>query len=92
MADTTLTLPAEQRSAAAPLKFVFMAVVLGLLFAAPWFLYPIFLMKVLCFALFRGGLQPPPRLYGAPLLRPRRLLRRGRLLHRPCRQGLGLVA
>ena len=40
----------------------------------------------------RLRLQPAARLYRPAVVRPRGLLRRRRLFHRPCGQGLGLAA
>ncbi len=54
MADTNLALPVE-RSTVAPYKILFLVMAIVLLVAAPWFFYPIFLMKVLCFALFAAA-------------------------------------
>lgn len=54
MADTTLALSPE-KSGVTPVKLLLLLVALGLLVAAPFFLYPLFLMKVLCFALFAAA-------------------------------------
>lgn len=45
-------LASAEASGRANLRLVLSVIVLGLLLAAPFFVYPIFLMKVLCFALF----------------------------------------
>ena len=52
---TTLGLGTAGRPASAPLKLVILAAALGVLAAAPFFFYPIFLMKILCFALFAAA-------------------------------------
>lgn len=54
MSSTALATPAA-RARATPLKLVLLVLALGALIAAPWFLYPIFLMKILCFALFAAA-------------------------------------
>ncbi|WP_279480836.1 branched-chain amino acid ABC transporter permease [Aureimonas sp. SK2] len=54
MSETTMTLPRE-RSAARLTGFVLFAIVLAGLVVAPFLVYPIFLMKVLCFALFAAS-------------------------------------
>ncbi|WP_165224734.1 branched-chain amino acid ABC transporter permease [Affinirhizobium pseudoryzae] len=59
MARTSSTAPAvlagadkTEPAAASGLKLVLGVIALGILIAVPFFVYPIFLMKVLCFALF----------------------------------------
>jgi len=56
---------------------------------APWVLYPVFVMKVLCFALFRLRVQPADRLRRVAVVRPCGLFRRRRLRRGPHRQGVG---
>jgi branched-chain amino acid transport system permease protein len=51
--DTTLALPARRPAAA--LRTVALLAALGLLAVAPFVFYPIFLMKILCFALFAAA-------------------------------------
>lgn len=53
MTTAALSLPATRRIA--PLKAILLLIAIGALLAAPWFLYPLFLMKVLCFALFAAS-------------------------------------
>ncbi|WP_210184153.1 branched-chain amino acid ABC transporter permease [Aureimonas jatrophae] len=53
MVDTTLALPARRPAAA--LRTVALLAALGLLAVAPFVFYPIFLMKILCFALFAAA-------------------------------------
>ncbi|MBB5703164.1 branched-chain amino acid transport system permease protein [Ochrobactrum daejeonense] len=59
MADTALKTTAESHGATAPTMNGLSAVVLGIalvgLLAAPFAVYPIFLMKMLCFALFASA-------------------------------------
>ena len=50
-------LPADIRLATPRHHVVIFAVLFGLLLVAPFLLYPVFLMKVLCFALFAGALN-----------------------------------
>ncbi|PZM07382.1 branched-chain amino acid ABC transporter permease [Rhizobium tubonense] len=52
MADITETIPTEKSGIAASVQAGFLIVGLLLLVLAPFFFYPIFLMKLLCFALF----------------------------------------
>jgi branched-chain amino acid transport system permease protein len=55
--DTQAAAP-ETKSAGAPLHHVLIfAALLGLMLVAPFVLYPVFLMKVLCFALFASALN-----------------------------------
>jgi len=49
---TDLTLSRESGGAAGPLQWALLAVAIAALLAAPFVVYPIFLMKILCFALF----------------------------------------
>jgi branched-chain amino acid transport system permease protein len=51
--DTTLALPARRPAAA--LRTAALLAALGLLAVAPFVFYPIFLMKILCFALFAAA-------------------------------------
>ncbi len=53
MSTAALSLPTSRRIA--PLKAILLLIAIGALLAAPWFLYPLFLMKVLCFALFAAS-------------------------------------
>ena len=62
------------------------------LLAAPFFVYPVFLMKALCFALFACAFNLLLGYAGLLSLRPRHVLRLRGLFLRPCRQGLGLAA
>ncbi|WP_185984973.1 branched-chain amino acid ABC transporter permease [Aureimonas mangrovi] len=55
MADTTLALSGSRRRAQSPVRLILLALALAGLLAAPYFLYPIFVMKVLCFALFAAA-------------------------------------
>ncbi|WFU02397.1 branched-chain amino acid ABC transporter permease [Rhizobium sp. CB3171] len=52
MADMTETLKSESRRPSSSVQKGFLVVGLVLLIWAPFFIYPIFVMKVLCFALF----------------------------------------
>ena len=52
-----VTLPTDLRIATPMHHVVIFAVLLGLLLLAPFVLYPVFLMKVLCFALFASALN-----------------------------------
>ncbi|MBB5575007.1 MULTISPECIES: branched-chain amino acid ABC transporter permease [Rhizobium] len=52
MADMTDTLKSESRRPSPSVQKAFLVVGLVLLIWAPFFIYPIFVMKVLCFALF----------------------------------------
>jgi branched-chain amino acid transport system permease protein len=52
MADITQTIPTEKRGFASSVQAGFLIIGLLLLVLAPFFFYPIFLMKLLCFALF----------------------------------------
>ncbi|KXF76105.1 ABC transporter permease [Paramesorhizobium deserti] len=54
MAETALTSLARQegKSGASPLQIALILIAVAALIAAPFFFYPIFIMKVLCFALF----------------------------------------
>jgi len=54
MAETTLTSLARQegKSGASALQIALILIAIAALLAAPFFFYPIFIMKVLCFALF----------------------------------------
>ncbi|KQV12305.1 ABC transporter permease [Rhizobium sp. Root1203] len=52
MTEITQTIHAEKRRAAASVKTGFLVIGTLLLLLAPFFFYPIFLMKLLCFALF----------------------------------------
>lgn len=49
---TDLTLSRESAGAAGPLQWALLALAIAALLAAPFVVYPIFLMKILCFALF----------------------------------------
>lgn len=51
MADTALT-PAAKTGNAATIRAALVVICIAALVAAPFFFYPIFIMKVLCFALF----------------------------------------
>jgi branched-chain amino acid transport system permease protein len=51
MADTTLT-PAAKTGSASTIRAALVVICIAALVAAPFFFYPIFIMKVLCFALF----------------------------------------
>jgi hypothetical protein len=67
-----------------------MAVVLA---AAPWVgVYPVFVMKALCFALFACAFNLLIGYAGPALVRPRDVLRHGRLRVRARGEGLGLSA
>lgn len=50
--DTAKLKPSTRSVTVSLFKLALAVMALGLLFAAPFFVYPIFLMKVLCFALF----------------------------------------
>ncbi|MGO4439374.1 branched-chain amino acid ABC transporter permease [Rhizobium sp. RAF56] len=52
MSEVTDTMKSKQSHASVPIQGAFLAVGLVLLVLAPFFFYPIFLMKLLCFALF----------------------------------------
>ena len=52
MADITDTIRTERSRTALSVQAGFLAIGLLLLLLAPFFFYPIFLMKLLCFALF----------------------------------------
>jgi branched-chain amino acid transport system permease protein len=52
MADITETIPTEKSGTASSVQAGFLVIGLLLLVLAPFFFYPIFLMKLLCFALF----------------------------------------
>jgi branched-chain amino acid transport system permease protein len=52
MANATGALKSKEGQTAAPAQAAFLALGLVLLLLAPFFIYPIFLMKLLCFALF----------------------------------------
>jgi branched-chain amino acid transport system permease protein len=52
MTEITQTIHSEKRRAAASVKAGFLVIGMLLLLLAPFFFYPIFLMKLLCFALF----------------------------------------
>ena len=56
---------------------------------SPFVLYPVFLMKLLCFALFACAFNLLIGYVGLLSLRPCRLFRHGRLSRRPRSQGLG---
>lgn len=53
MVDTAIALPRTRTLA--PIRLVLLIVALGALAAAPFFFYPLFLMKILCFALFAAA-------------------------------------
>ncbi len=59
------------------------------LIAAPLFFYPIFLMKLLCFALFACAFNLLLGYTGLLSFGHADLLRRRRLFHRPCGEGVG---
>jgi len=50
-------------------------------------LYPVFLMKLLCFAIFCRGFQPAAGFYRPAVVRPRGVFRLSRLRHRLVHQG-----
>ena len=62
------------------------------LVVAPFFIYPLFLMKALCFALFACAFNLLIGYVGLLVVRPRALFRLGELSGGPFRQGLGLPA
>ena len=74
-----------------PARFypVGLACMLILLVAAPWVLYPLFLMRVLCYAIFVMAFNLLAGYAGLRLLRPCCLLRNGRLRRGLGRQALG---
>lgn len=55
--DTQSVTPASRRLGAQRHHLVIFVVLLGLMLVAPFVLYPVFLMKVLCFALFASALN-----------------------------------
>ena len=59
---------------------------------APFFVYPVFLMKALCFALFACAFNLLIGYVGLLVVRPRRLPRLGGLRRGARRQGVGLAA
>ena len=77
---------AQNRTLIAFIAFIVIALV------APFFLYPVYLMKILCFALFACAFNLLLGLWRIALLRPCHVLRRGFVFHGAYRQGLGLVA
>ena len=68
------------------------AIAVAALLAAPFFFYPGLPDERAVLRALRLRVQPAHRLCRPAVLRPRRLLRRRRLFHRPCRQGVGLGA
>lgn len=55
MADTTLNTPSRHASSLNPLTVTILIICLIGLIAAPYMIYPVFVMKVLCFALFASA-------------------------------------
>lgn len=55
MTSLAATGPTQARPASGGLKLALLLLAVGLLAAAPFFFYPIFLMKILCFALFAAA-------------------------------------
>ncbi len=66
-------------------RVVFALVAIAVLLVAPQVVYPVFLMKVLCFALFACAFNLLLGYVGLLSFRPRHVLRRSRLHLRPCR-------
>jgi branched-chain amino acid transport system permease protein len=65
-------------------------VLVAFVLISPFFLYPVFLMKVLCFALFACAFNLLIGYVGLLSFGHAAFFRHGRLRHGPCRQGLGL--
>ena len=55
MANATYGVAATGRRGAAPMRLALLAIAIGALILAPMTLYPVFLMKLLCFALFASA-------------------------------------
>ena len=55
MANATYGVAATERRGAAPMRLALLAIAIGALILAPMTLYPVFLMKLLCFALFASA-------------------------------------
>ncbi len=89
---TETTIRAEKNRTALSVQAGFLIIGLLLLLLAPFFFYPIFLMKLLVLRALCLRLQPAARLYRPALLRARHLLRRRCLFHRLYGEGVGLAA
>ena len=90
VATDTITAPAtadESRS-----ETIAFLIMVAALVVAPFFIYPLFLMQALCFALFACAFNLLIGYVGPAVVRPCALFRLGELSGGPFRQGLGLPA